>query len=59
MKMFSPFAYARTDEQQAAAAKAAEPPPAAATPPADDALNDLKKRMEEMAAQIEKLASKS
>ena len=60
MKMFSPFAYARTDEQQAAATKAAEPPPAAAPPAAsDDALSDLKKRMEEMAAQIEKLASKS
>jgi polyhydroxyalkanoate synthesis repressor PhaR len=57
MKMFSPFAYSRTEEPAAApTAKAAEP---AAAPAADEALNDLKKRMEEMAAQIEKLASKS
>ncbi|HEX5379898.1 MAG TPA: polyhydroxyalkanoate synthesis repressor PhaR [Phenylobacterium sp.] len=58
MKMFSPFAYARPDEP--ATAKPAEPPQAApANPAAEDALKDLKKRMEEMAAQIEKLASKS
>jgi len=55
MKMFSPFAYARP-EDTAAPAKPPEPAPA---PPAasDDALSDLKKRMEEMAAQIEKLAA--
>jgi len=50
MKMFSPFAYAKPDE----------PPPAAAAPraapPADDALAALRKQMEEMQAQIEKLA---
>jgi polyhydroxyalkanoate synthesis repressor PhaR len=54
MKMFSPFAYARPEEP--AAAKAPEPAPAAAS---DDTLNELKKQMAEMAAQIEKLASKS
>lgn len=48
MKMFSPFAYARGDEP---APKAQEPAGS------DDALADLRKRMEEMAAQIEKLAS--
>ncbi len=50
MKMFSPFAYAKPDEP-AAPAK-----PAAAS---DPSLDDLKQRMEEMAAQIERLASKS
>jgi len=52
MKMFSPFAYAKPEE----------PPPAAraepAQPAADDALADLRKRMEEMQAQIEKLAKR-
>ncbi len=52
MKMFSPFNFVRPDEQ---AAKPAEP----AAPAADDALNDLKKKMDEMQAQIAKLASKS
>jgi polyhydroxyalkanoate synthesis repressor PhaR len=51
MKMFSPFAYARP-EDAAPAAKPAEPAPAS------DDLADLKKRMEEMAAQIEKLAKR-
>jgi polyhydroxyalkanoate synthesis repressor PhaR len=55
MKMFSPFAYARPDE--GAAARPAEPAPSAAPGASADALSDLKKRMEEMAAQIEKLAS--
>ncbi len=54
MKMFSPFAYARPEEP-APPPKAAEPAPAAS----DDTLNELKKQMAEMAAQIEKLASKS
>ena len=53
MKMFSPFASTRAED----------PPPKPAERPApsvsDDALSDLKKRMEEMSAQIEKLASKS
>jgi polyhydroxyalkanoate synthesis repressor PhaR len=53
MKMFSPFAFAKPEEPAAPAPKAE-----AAPPPADDALNDLRKRMEEMQAQIEKLAGK-
>lgn len=60
MKMFSPFAYVRPDE----APPAARPEPAAAQPPpapaaSDEALADLRRRMEEMQAQIERLASKS
>jgi len=53
MKMFSPFAFVRPEEPPAS--KASEP---AAAPAATDALSELKKRMEEMQAQIEKLASK-
>ena len=56
MKMFSPFAFTRPGEASGAT-KPAEPPPAAAA--SDEALNDLRRRMEEMQAQIEKLASKS
>jgi len=54
MKMFSPFAYAKPEEPP-------PPPraePAPAPPPNDDALVALRKQMEEMQAQIEKLASK-
>ncbi len=54
MKMFSPFAFAP--------AKAEEPPPRPAPPAApsasDEALAALRKQMEEMQAQIEKLAGK-
>ncbi len=53
MKMFSPFAFAKTDEP--APPPKAEPPPAA---PSDDALVQLRKQMAEMQAQIEKLAGK-
>jgi len=51
MKMFSPFAYAP---------KAEEPPPAPAAKAegSDDALDQLRKQMADMQAQIEKLASK-
>ena len=50
MKMFSPLAHAKTEE----------PPPArAAKAPSDDGLAELRKRMEDMQAQIERLASKS
>ena len=53
MKMFSPFAFPRPDEA---------PVKAAATgsekPEGDESLADLKKRLEEMQQQIEKLASK-
>jgi polyhydroxyalkanoate synthesis repressor PhaR len=53
MKMFSPFAYAKPEEP-AAPAPRAEPAP----PPADEVLVALRKQMEEMQAQIEKLAGK-
>jgi len=56
MKMFSPFAFgARAPE---APAEPAAPAAAEAAPSKDDALSDLRKRMEEMQAQIERLASK-
>ena len=58
MKMFSPFAFPKPEE---ASAKA-EPATAAAPAPkveGDESLAELKKRMEEMQAQIAKLASKS
>lgn len=54
MKMFSPFAFTPP-------ARAPEPPaakPAPAAPSDDEALTELRRRMEEMQAQIEKLASK-
>jgi polyhydroxyalkanoate synthesis regulator protein len=58
MKMFSPFAYVRPEDAPAAPA---EPQPAAAPPsaPSDDSLADLKRQMEAMQEQIEKLANKS
>ena len=56
MKMFSPFNPGRFDA--ATAAKAPDPAPAAAPQSEDNTLADLKRRMEEMSAQIEKLASK-
>lgn len=58
MKMFTPFAYPRPEDAPAAA-KAPESGPAApqAAPPSqEDAVADLRKRLEEMQAQIEKLA---
>jgi len=59
MKMFSPFAYARPDDPPAKAAEPAPAPAPSAPAASDDALAELRKRMEEMAAQIDKLASKS
>ncbi len=53
MKMFSPFAYGRGEDPAAGAAPA---PPAGGD---DDSLNELKKQVEAMRAQIDKLASKS
>jgi len=53
MKMFSPFAYTRTEEPPAPARTEAP-----ATPAQDDALVELRKRMEEMQAQIEKLSKR-
>ena len=59
MKMFSPFAYTPGEgaAEEAAPAPAPAAPPKAAAP--DTALDDLKQRIEEMQAQIAKLASKS
>jgi polyhydroxyalkanoate synthesis repressor PhaR len=54
MKMFSPFAFTGAKADEPAPAPRAEPPP----PPADEALVQLRKQMEEMQAQIEKLAGK-
>ena len=54
MKMFSPFAYVRPEDSEVAAPAPAAPAPAAA----DDSLNDLKKKIEEMQEQISRLASK-
>ena len=51
MKMFSPFALNKADEEQGAT-----PTPPKAEP--DAALDELKQRIEEMQAQIAKLASK-
>ena len=51
MKMFSPFAFPRAEEPAAAA-------PTPAEPAADDSLAELRKQMEAMQAQIEKLANK-
>ena len=58
MKMFSPFAYARPED--APAATPAEPPPPAtpASAPSEDSLADLKRQLEAMQQQIEKLATK-
>ena len=57
MKMFSPFAYApaKAEEPAPAPPKAEPTSPAAAS---DEALTALRKQMEEMQAQIEKLAAK-
>ena len=50
MKMFSPFAYAQTE--QAPAAKAAP----AAAPADNEALKEMRRQMDEMRAQIDRLA---
>jgi polyhydroxyalkanoate synthesis repressor PhaR len=55
MKMFSPFAYTRPDEGPAPAPA----PKAAESAPSGDDLADLKKQLEAMRAQIDKLASKT
>ena len=52
MKMFTPFAFGRPEDAAAPAA----PEPAKAAP--DPALDDLKQRIEEMQAQIAKLAAR-
>lgn len=57
MKMFSPFPYAPGAQGSESEAKAAEPAPAAAAGEGE-ALDELKKQMALMQAQLEKLASK-
>ncbi|MFZ0269875.1 polyhydroxyalkanoate synthesis repressor PhaR [Caulobacter sp.] len=57
MKMFSPFAYARPEDAPAAPAPA-EPQPPAPSAPSEDSLADLKRQLEAMQQQIEKLATK-
>jgi len=59
MKMFSPFAYAKAETPPAPPPAAAAPRAEPASPPADEALTALRKQMEAMQAQIEKLAGKS
>ncbi|MDB5456886.1 MAG: polyhydroxyalkanoate synthesis repressor [Caulobacter sp.] len=57
MKMFSPFAFTRPEDAAAGAAAAAEPAPPAPQP-SEDSLADLKRQLEAMQQQIEKLATK-
>jgi len=59
MKMFSPFTF--PGQPGAAPAQSEAPPASAPQQPAqeDESLNDLKRRIEEMQAQIAKLASKT
>ena len=61
MKMFSPFAYAKPEDPAPPPAPKAEPAAAASASSAasDEALTALRKQMEAMQAQIEKLAGKS
>jgi polyhydroxyalkanoate synthesis repressor PhaR len=54
MKMFSPFAYARPDE----APKPAPQPQAKQAERQDESLQELKRQVEEMRAQLQKLAEK-
>jgi polyhydroxyalkanoate synthesis repressor PhaR len=58
MKMFSPFAYTKPEEPPAPPPRAEPAPPPAAAGGGDEALTELRKRMEEMQAQIEQLAQK-
>lgn len=58
MQMFSPFTYGAPGAAPAASEPAPAPPASTAAPAAsDEAIADLKRRMEEMAAQIDRLAS--
>ena len=65
MKMFSPFAFAKAETPAPGAPASRGEPPAASTPTTtpsarapDDALRALRKQMEDMQAQIEKLAKR-
>jgi polyhydroxyalkanoate synthesis regulator protein len=55
MKMFSPFAF--TGAVPGAAEKADEPEPRAEEPAAAQSLAELKRQMESMRAQLDKLSS--
>jgi polyhydroxyalkanoate synthesis regulator protein len=61
MQMFSPFAYSRPDgtvtDPAAPPASAQPAAPATLEKSSEDAISDLKRRMEEMAAQIDRLAA--
>ncbi len=61
MKMFSPFAYVRSEDDsgQGEPAPSHEPAAAPTAPKSDEALVQLKAQVEEMQRQIQKLASKS
>ena len=64
MKMFSPFTFpaqtgASPAQTEPTPAAAPQPPASGPSAPDDESLNDLKRRIEEMQAQIAKLASKS
>ncbi|MBI1406525.1 MAG: polyhydroxyalkanoate synthesis repressor PhaR [Caulobacter sp.] len=59
MKMFSPFAYGRGEEGEAPAGQSAPAAPAATGPASEESLAELKKQVEAMRDQIERLASKS
>ena len=61
MKMFSPFAYVRSDDEttQGEPGSARESAAAPNAPASDEALVQLKAQVEEMQRQIQKLASKS
>ena len=59
MKMFSPFTFPGQPGADVPPAASAAPHPGPAAPVEDESLTDLKKRIEEMQAQIAKLASKS
>jgi polyhydroxyalkanoate synthesis repressor PhaR len=56
MKMFTPFAFVRPED--AAGGTATPTPPEPAKPASDTSLDDLKRQIEQMQAQISKLASK-
>lgn len=59
MKMFSPFAYARAAEPEPKPKPAAEPAPEPAADAQAAALAEMRRQMDEMRAQLEKLAGKA
>ena len=58
MKMFTPFAYPQSGDAAAPSPQPAAAQPAKAEDPSADSLAELKRRIEEMQQQIEKLAVK-